>query len=554
MQGFALKTEDETIKEILGNGRIYEIPKFQRDYSWEEEHWQHLWEDIENIIERREKYHYMGYLVIQPESESNPKAKIVDGQQRLTTFSLLILSLIKRLNELGDQQDRIDEIFRNYIGSKDLKYLRVQNKLTLNRNNNHHYRWAVEGKSIPPRGVKGTVRLMSKAIDFFDKKFSKYDSGSQLGEIVETISKNLLFTSIYIGDEVNAYKVFETLNARGVQLSSGDLLKNYILSIIDSDNQTPEEVLDEFDEQWTTIGHNIGKNNYSQFFLNEFNSRNKLVRKQDLFRHLKSSITSPMGAKQYLDDLERKSLVYAALLSTDVEFWKDNPDNPQIKQGIRFLELFNIRQPISLLLCVHEAFPTDFAKVLNWIKVFSIRYNIIGRKHTGEQEALYNDINVGITNGKITRVEQIREQILKLYPSDEEFKQAFMDKSMPTEQSNKKARYLLARLEEQLSGSSINEEILTVEHVLNHKPNDQWKDSFGDNWNMFNTRIGNFGLVTKEENEKLGHKQFEFKKPILQESLHQINKNIADYDEWNSNAVESRQSQLAEVAVQLWAL
>lgn len=555
MKRLELNTDDESLREILRNGKYYLIPKFQRDYSWENEHWENLWEDISALKAGKETYHYMGYLVIQPPQNGAGKerSKVVDGQQRLTTFSLIILAAIKRLQELGNEQERIEELFKNFIGSKDLTYLRVENKLTLNRNNDYYYKQAVEGKPLPHSGKKRTVHLMRKALDYFHHKFKDYHAGQEIGKFIETISDNVLFTSIYIGSELNAYKVFETLNARGVQLSAGDLLKNYIFSVIDSDTRTPDEVLDDLDQQWDKIGENLVNYNHSQYILNEWNSRNPLVRKTAIFKTIKRSIITKETAKNYLDELELKSPVYAALLDHENPFWRDNADYIAIKKNLYFLKLFNIRQPISLLLAVYSTLKARFAQVLNWIKVFSFRYNIICGGHTGEQEALYNKIAVSLARNKID-LTGIKAVLLTLYPHDADFKQAFCDKAMLTEQSNKKVRYILARLEESMSAISVDEIPLTVEHILPLKPTSLWINSFGENWNLYNQRIGNLALVSRRENKALGQKPFQEKKSILLNTAPAINKNIADYDEWQSQSIESRQRILADQAVALWKI
>ena len=90
-----LNTKDETLRELLANGKKYFVPKFQRDYSWEHDHWRDLWEDID-ILAKKKEYHYMGYLVLQEKEDI--VFTIIDGQQRFTTFSLIILAAIKSIN------------------------------------------------------------------------------------------------------------------------------------------------------------------------------------------------------------------------------------------------------------------------------------------------------------------------------------------------------------------------------------------------------------------------------------------------------------------------
>lgn len=115
-------TSNKTYRQLMGNGLRFEIPKFQRDYSWEAEQWDDLWLDLISLFEDEESEHYMGYLVLQ--TSNNKNFSIIDGQQRLTTMSLLILSVLKCLDDLinnnidSDNNNRRKEALRNsYIGN-----------------------------------------------------------------------------------------------------------------------------------------------------------------------------------------------------------------------------------------------------------------------------------------------------------------------------------------------------------------------------------------------------------------------------------------------------
>jgi len=543
-----LNTKDESLREILGNGKHYFVPKFQRDYSWEYEHWEMLWDDIQFIISNPDEYHYMGYLVLQETDKQG--FKIIDGQQRLTTFSLFILAAIKCLkNSDIDEKRRIDVLHRSFIKSEG-PTLREVNTIKLNRNNDYYYDEAVNGNELPKRGKKKTVILMGKALTYFEKVL-KQKTGEEIGRIIEIISQNLLFTTIYIGDELNAYKVFETLNARGAQLSSGDLLKNHIFSIIDSKEDTPDEVLDRLEQKWEAIGEDIGDNHYTDYILTQWNATHKIVRKTALFKNIRQEIKTTDQASGYLNTLAQNSQLYSALLNPDSEFWKEHSDYLRIKQDLEFFKLFNIKQPISLFYIAYLKKADDFTKILRWVKVLSLRYNVISRGHTGEQEDLYNSICLMINDGKSTS--DVKQKLLGLYPDDEKFKQLFKDKTMPTQQSNKKARYLLARLSEQ-DGNPVDEATLTVEHILPLHPNEHWVDSFGDNWQLFNQRLGNMALVTKTLNKELGQQAFEEKQQLLKNTSFTVNAHLQEYDEWNSQTVQSRQGKLATMAAHLWRI
>ena len=230
MTKIVLRPDTETYKELLSNGKKYIVPKFQRNYSWTEDQLQDMWDDMKGLMSHPNEIHYMGYLVFQLTEDDDIKI-VIDGQQRLTTFTLLVLAAMKHLESMPNEKERIDELRSNYIGRKDEVNLRMENKLELNRNNDYYYKELTEAREIPKRNVKKTVSLMRKAMDFFYNCFAKdkaLQTSIEIAQFLKHVSRKLTFTTMYIADDLNAYKIFETLNARGVKLSSSDLLKNYI--------------------------------------------------------------------------------------------------------------------------------------------------------------------------------------------------------------------------------------------------------------------------------------------------------------------------------------
>lgn len=135
MSATNFKTENNTYRKLIGNGLTYRIPRFQRDYSWTEDEWEDLWLDI---LGTGEPAHYMGYLVLQSQDDKN--FDVIDGQQRLTTLTLIVLAILKNLKRLVDEknnpehnQQRIEQIRQTYIGYLDPVTLVSRSKLTLNR-------------------------------------------------------------------------------------------------------------------------------------------------------------------------------------------------------------------------------------------------------------------------------------------------------------------------------------------------------------------------------------------------------------------------------------
>ncbi|MBN2342974.1 MAG: DUF262 domain-containing protein, partial [Deltaproteobacteria bacterium] len=139
MTALNFNTSNSTFRQLLGNGLRYKVPAFQRDYSWTEDEWDDLWIDIAGMFEPDgEPAHYMGYLVLQSVDSKN--FDVIDGQQRITTISIMVLAGLSVLQELVDKDidaqnnsQRIQQLRGSYIGFIDPVTLIAQSKLTLNR-------------------------------------------------------------------------------------------------------------------------------------------------------------------------------------------------------------------------------------------------------------------------------------------------------------------------------------------------------------------------------------------------------------------------------------
>ena len=224
MSATNFKTANNTYRKLIGNGLIYRIPRFQRDYSWTDEEWEDLWSDILGVVQPGgEPAHYMGYLVLQSQDEKS--FEVIDGQQRLTTLSLIVLAALKCLQQLVEQgknpeqnQQRLNQIRQTYIGYLDPVTLVTRSKLTLNRNNDHYYQtYLVSLGHLPQRGFRASEHSLRKAFEWYAKRVADHakksggDEGVALAQLLETMSDRLFFTVISVTDELNAYKVFETL-------------------------------------------------------------------------------------------------------------------------------------------------------------------------------------------------------------------------------------------------------------------------------------------------------------------------------------------------------
>ena len=517
MTGLNFNTANSTFRQVMGNGLVYRVPPFQRDYSWTGDEWDDLWQDVMGLLGGdAEPAHYMGYLVVQ--TTDNKRFDVIDGQQRLTTLSTLILAAISHLNELStsaedEQERRANQLRNSYIGFLDPVTLVPQSKLTLNRHNDRFYQdYLVPLVNLPQRGLNASEHLLRKSFQWFKERI-EHDveiDGEAIARFVDQIVDKLFFTVITVNDELNAFKVFETLNARGVRLSSTDLLKNYLFSIVSTEGSHTTE-LKTLEERWDAIVGLLGSESFPEFLRVFWNSRNRLVRKSNLFKTIRREIRSKAQAFELVRDLDRHARVYAALRDPSDEEWQQKE-----REYLRQLQMFNVTQPLAMLLATHDKFVPDrrreFEKVLRATAVLSFRYNVICTKLTSEQETTYNGIAQSLAGGNINSSVEVLGLLAPLYPQDQEFKATFAEKELRTSsaRNNKVVRYILFELEKHMSGQEFEFETArySVEHVLPERPSADWGQFDEHRHERCVYRLGNMTPLLTNKNRELGNAGF----------------------------------------------
>lgn len=550
-------TSSETYRQLMGNGLQYEIPKFQRDYSWESEHWDDLWQNIRSL-NSDESEHYMGYLVLQ--SSDNKNFKVIDGQQRLTTLSILVLSVLKNLQELADKNidseqniQRKEELMRSYIGYLDPVTLISKNKLKLNHNNDDYYRnYIVPLQSLPVRKINLSEKQIRSCFQWFYERIKKeYVTGESLAGFIDAIVDKLFFTVIKVSDELNAFKVFETLNARGVKLSSSDLLKNYLFSVVDATNPHKSE-LEEMELLWSKVIGKLGSEKFPEFLRCYWNSQNKTVRKNDLFKAIRKDIKTKGDAFSLIRSLDNDADVYMALQNPDDDLWKGKKE---ISDYLRELKLFQVKQPLSLLLTAYNFLEEyDFKRVLKACSIISFRYNVIGGLNPNEQEITYNAVALSIRKNKQFNINDLKD----IYPDDDLFETEFANKIFKNTQRNHRiAKYIFAEIERYKYHTDIDQSsnLYTIEHIIPESDIDEWNYLGDEVIERCIYRLGNLTLLEKNLNRDSGTQGFDNKKVAYIKSSIQLTKSVTeDYSEWTEETISKRQARLAVKAKSIWRL
>lgn len=553
-----IDTSSMTYRQIMGNGIKYEIPKFQRDYTWEAEQWDDLWQDILQLVSDEETEHYMGYLVLQ--TTDNKNYHIIDGQQRLTTMSIIILAVLKSLEDLvknevekESNQKRKDTLHNSYIGTIDPVTLITNNKLKLNRNSDDYYRnYIVLLKELPIRNTNASQKHMRECFQwYFDRIKKKFKTGLDLAAFIDGIVDKLFFTVIKVSDQLNAFKVFETLNARGVQLSSSDLLKNYLFSIVDETSPHENEI-EELEKLWSGIIGKLGTLKFEDYLRYFWNSFHKTVGKKNLFKTIKNEIKTKEQTFSLLRDLIDTVDLYIALSEPNDEFWNEFKE---VKESLTELKMFQIKQTNSLLISAYKNLEKNqFFKLLKASTIISFRYNIIGGLNPNEQEEVYNSLALKINREKTFSSKDLE----KIYVNDDNFVSDFSTKQFKsTTRNHRIVKYIYSKIEMNKYQNDIawDSDIYTIEHILPESADENWGEFSDEEINRSVYRLGNLILLEKKLNREAGVLSFVEKVQLFNQSNSKITKAISEYYEtWNEDKISARQKQLAKDAKSIWRL
>jgi hypothetical protein len=559
-------TDNRTYRQLIGNGLIYRIPPFQRDYAWDEEEWEDLWLDIQGTLSADgEPAHYMGYLVLQ--TVDNRVFEVIDGQQRLTTLSLIVLAAMRLLKRLIDNgiaaeanQMRLGQLRTSYIGYLDPVTLITHNKLSLNRQNDPYYRQYLVTLTdpLPQRGFPASTNTMRKAFEWFERRLNEYtstqrDQGRALAQFIETMSDKLFFTVITVSDELNAYRVFETLNARGVRLSATDLLKNYLFAVLARHSQSEVE-LKELERRWDTLVSRLGSESLPDFLRMHWNSRHSFARQSELFKAIRNRIQNREAVFGLLREMDEDVDTYLALNQPEGSSWPSD-----WKVYAQELRLFSVRQPYPMLMAAKRRLADDdFARLLRATVVISFRYNVIGSLHTGESERLYHEVAKKIHEGIINNYTLAVQTLRPIYRSDAAFRADFSEKSIKTTQSRNAriVRYILSKLEQQAGGVEFDYDspAYTIEHILPQSPEAGWEAFSDRDLEEFVYRLGNMTIIESSRNRDAGNKSFAQKRVIYQESRFRLTQQLTQEEEWTPERLAARQREMARLAAVVWRI
>jgi hypothetical protein len=551
-----METSTTAWGKLMGNGRHFRVPPYQRDYAWREDQWQDLWDDIVALREDPERLHFLGTLVLAPTSRDEDQ--VIDGQQRLTTLCLLVIAIVAELRALAERgidadanRRRADYLQATFLRTEDQVTFAVRHRITLSETDDAVFRvWLSQGNQPPnirkfPVSVQGLAEGLRafRARIVADPSLAS-DGGAMAGLVQHTMAAQLVFLEVRVADALSAYTVFETLNARGTALTSTDLLKNELFS-------RAGVRLDDVRAQWASLVETVGYESFPDFLRYHLLCTHKQVTGRRLFTVAKEYARDADSVLELLCALQPRAELFAALLDGSNPWWLSE-DLKAAADHAEVLRRLDARQAFPLIFAAWERLHDRFAQVLRLIVVITFRHTTVGRRNPNELR-VYADGARALLSGAITTYAGLRTLLAQIYVDD-----AIFEGDMRAWRPKRElARYALCALESDARGAPGSVSHVTdpgtLEHLLPRNAGDAWADAVPpERQAALVERLGNFALLKRSTNRQIGNLGWAEKRPMLQASDYVTTQRAAEVEVWNGEAIDRRQAALARRAVHIW--
>jgi len=550
-----------SIGKLLGL-KILSVPPSQRSYAWKQEHADDLFKDIQVAI--ADPDYFVGSIIT---IKQNGRICIYDGQQRLATTMILVAairdSLVARANELDATTTESDFLTSNRRGSAS-----ADPHMVLNSQDNDyfvdrvllratHIKREKLVKSGRPdreshRRIDSVAAHAKSFVDSLTENRNAADANKQLLKWLDFIESKLSVVWVQVLDERTAYTVFETMNDRGLSLSSADLLKNFLHS---QGGNRKDHVIQKWEAMCGVIETIAGEeNNVVEFVRCFWVMKNGQTRTRSLFDQIKEVIVNHAQAVELVNDLEKTVQYYAAIILSSHE--KLAGRGQSVKSDIATLDTLGVTQLRPMILAAFIKFrPREFELLLNRCIAWSVRFLVKGTP-SGTLEGYYARNALEIWKGNFTKSDEVEASMRLSLPDDATFEPAF---STVVVRSARIAKYYLSALQITDDGAEDQDytpnNVTTLEHVLPTSPSSAWDDVAAEDLPVFRNRLGNLVLLNSKVNGRIGNKSYREKKAALvKEACFSLTKLAGMYKKWGVTEIEDRQKKLAKLAVKTWPL
>lgn len=596
--------EDPTVANILSTDmlKIYDIPRYQREYTWNQRDWANLYDDI---IQNDAGYFLGSFIVVNGTVNSKMDTihyEVIDGQQRLTTLSLLLAALYTRIMEHKDSIDddmMLDDVrpLRNRLILKSDKSMtrvipQVQN------HNLEDYRWILKEHigldAVMQKPKFLGLRKMSKAFNYFYDRLGEDVGGRDGIECVRCLLDicrlvcSAVVVQITVDSHADAYTLFASLNNRGVPLSAVDLIKNMLLGKVAG---VDDGQLNYYFERWQEVLHNLGddyktqerffRQNYDAFrrevnkpFIGESGSQlplGSVATRSNLLKIYEKRMETDDGALKVLDELTENSALYSKIIGLDQE----NPDSELTHQLLELSRAQGVASYLMLLFLFKkqnqlELKDETLALLVKLLVCFFVRRNLTDTPPTRDLERLFINICESLESEGlkgIAAAEYIKKRLVDVSASDASFKERLegpiydvnpdMTRYILTVVASPSVTKEMKPLWERYASGNY---VWTIEHIFPQGKNipDEWVKMVADGdmskaievqekqvhtlGNLtitgYNSKLSNMPFVTKRDRKDVNGANVGYRNGL------NLNDELVNTDTWTSEQIQERTDKL----------
>lgn len=596
--------EDPTVANILSTDmlKIYDIPRYQREYTWNQRDWANLYDDI---TQNDAGYFLGSFIVVNGTVNSKMDTihyEVIDGQQRLTTLSLLLAALYTRIMEHKDSIDddmMLDDIrpLRNRLILKSDKSMtrvipQVQN------HNLEDYRWILKEHigldAVMQKPKFLGLRKMSKAFNYFYDRLGEDVGGRDGIECVRCLLDicrlvcSAVVVQITVDSHADAYTLFASLNNRGVPLSAVDLIKNMLLGKVAG---VDDGQLNYYFERWQEVLHNLGddyktqerffRQNYDAFrrevnkpFIGESGSQlplGSVATRSNLLKIYEKRMETDDGALKVLDELTENSALYSKIIGLDQE----SPDSELTHQLLELSRAQGVASYLMLLFLFKkqnqlELKDETLALLVKLLVCFFVRRNLTDTPPTRDLERLFINICESLESEGlkgIAAAEYIKKRLVDVSASDASFKERLegpiydvnpdMTRYILTVVASPSVTKEMKPLWERYASGNY---VWTIEHIFPQGKNipDEWVKMVADGdmskaievqekqvhtlGNLtitgYNSKLSNMPFVTKRDRKDVNGANVGYRNGL------NLNDELVNTDTWTSEQIQERTDKL----------
>lgn len=551
---------ETTLRELLEGAKQYRVPLYQRTYSWTDSQLDRLWEDIRKLAEERIEdpslTHFIGSLVLAPSPKHRPAVSeflVVDGQQRLTTLSILLCAIRDHRvqHESPDHRDRIDQ---EYLINKYKPAHRF--KLVPTQADRPAYEACLD--ATPQAG--GTDRV-GAAYRFFKSQLAAVspDDPLDIARIEDAAISGMALVSVVAQAGDNVYRIFESLNNTGLKLTQADLLRNYLFM------RLPDRGEAVYGSLWFPLQEQLDSGELEQLFWLDLVHRNPEVKQTDTYTGQQARLNG-LHTEAEIEAEVRRFCRLGALLR--IILHPEEEGDPEVRRRLTRLNAWDTTTVYPLLLHLLDrreqgtATSEQIASAMLYVESYFIRRLLIGRATASINRILLRVVTD--MRGDLPVDEAVRKYLSvgrKYYANDANVRAAV--RSIPFYLNGRatQRKLVLQWLEESYgSKEPVASDSLTIEHVMPQSPTTEWRqmlgedlqgeESFAEVHDALVHTLGNLTLTGY--NAELSNSSFLVKRAQLGKSGIMLSREIAGQKRWGRPEIHARADSLAERIIAHW--